>query len=202
MEFPKQFFINVDVFNLSSTVLFDVNNYQKSVRDISIEIKDLVKKMVPTKRQRRSAKGPQANKTGKECLSMQQAEIFILEILETYKDKLSNFSKMKSLVAEQIRINDKLLTELKVNISNQFSGVFNDSTNKLLNKEVNEIFTNIINIEKEMFLSGTWNLTIKEILLELELFTYDLHLTTCVSLLDCLQFYTDLMKDMVHWETN
>ena len=201
MEFPKQFFINVDVFNLSSTVLFDVNNYQKSVRDISLEIKDLVKKMVPTKRQRRSAEGPQANKTGKECLSMQQAEIFILEILKTYKDKLSNFSKMKSLVAEQIRIKDKLLTELKVNISNQFSGVFNDSTNKLLNKEVNEIFTNIINIEKEMFLTGTWNLTLKEILLELELFTYDLHLTTCVNLLDCLQFYTDLMKDMVHWET-
>ena len=148
MEFPKQFFINVDVFNLPSTVLFDVNNYQKSVRYTSLEIKDLAKKMVPTKRQRRSAKGPQANKTGKEYLSMQQAEIFILEILETYKDKLSNFSEMKSLVAEQIRIKDKLLTELKVNISNQFSGVFNDSTNKLLNKEVNEIFTNIINIEK------------------------------------------------------
>ena len=201
MEFPKQFFINVDVFNLSSTVLFDVNNYQKSVRDISLEIKDLVKKMVHTKRQRRSAKGPQANKTGKECLSMQQAEIFILQILEAYKDKLSNFSKMKSLVAERIKVKDKLLRELKVNISNQFSGVLNDSTNGLLNREVNEIFINIINVEKEIFLTGTWNFTLKEIPLELELLTYDLHLTTCVNLLDCLQFYTELMKDMVHWET-
>ena len=200
MEFPKEFFINVDVFNLSSTVLFSVNNYQKSVRDISLEIKDLVNKMVPAKRQRRSAKGPRASKRSKECLSMQEAEIFILEILETYKDKLSKFSNMKSLVAEQIRVKDKQLTELKVNISNQFSGVFNDSTNKLLNKEVNKIFANIVSIEKEIFLAGTWNLTLKEIILELELFTYDLHLTTCVNLLDCLQFYIDLMKDMVHWE--
>ena len=201
MEFQKQFLIEIDIFNLISTVLFDVSNYPKSVRDISLKIKDLAKEMVLKKRQRRSVDSLHPNKMEKECFSMQQAEMFIFVVIETYKYRLSNFTKMKSLVAEQIKMKNKQLTNLKVNISSQFSGAFNDSISKLLNKKLNEIFANTLNIENETFSTGTWNSTLKEILLELELFTYDLKPTTCVNLLDCLQFYIDVMKDMVQWET-
>ena len=201
MEFPKQFLIEIDAFNLTSTVLFDVSNYPKSVRDISLKIKDLVKKMVLKKRQRRSVESLQPNDVEKKCFSMQQAEMFLFVVLETYKYRLSNFSKMKSLVAEQIKIKNKQLNNLKMNISSQLTDAFNDSIRKLLNKELNEIFANTLNNENETFLTGNWNSTLKEILLELELFTYDLKPTTCVNLLDCLQFYIDMIKDMVHWET-
>ena len=88
-----------------------------------------------------------------------------------------------------------------MNISSQISGAFNDSISKLLNTELNEIFENTLNIENETFSRSPWNLTLKEILLELEILTYDLQPTTCVNLADCLQFYIDLMKDMVQLET-
>ena len=65
VEFPKQFLFEIDAFNLTSTVLFDVSNYAKSVRDISLEIKDLVKEIELKKRQRRSVKNLQPNKLGK-----------------------------------------------------------------------------------------------------------------------------------------
>ena len=201
MEFPKQFLIEINVLNLTSTGFFDVSNYRKSVKKISLKIKDLVKETVLKRRRKRSVEGLQPNKMEKKCLSMQQAETFIFEVLETYKYRLSNFSKMKSLVAEQIKIKSKQLSNLKMNISSQFTGAFNDSIRKLLNKELNEIFENYLNIENETFSRGTWNLTLKEILLELELLTYDLQPTICVNLVDCLQFYIDLMKDMVQLET-
>ena len=108
---------------------------------------------------------------------------------------------MKSLIAGHIKIKNKQLENLKVNISSQISGAFNDSISKLLNKELNEIFENTLNIENETFSRSTWNLTLKEILLELEILTYDLQPTTCINLVDCLQFYIDLMKDMVQLET-
>ena len=201
MEFPKQFLIEINVFNLASTVFFDVSNYPKSVREISLEIKDLLKETVLKRRRKRSFEGLQPNKMEKKCLSMQQAETFIVQVLETYKYRLSTFSKMKSLIAGQIKIKNKQLENLKVNISSQISGAFNDSISKLLNKELNEIFENTLNIENETFSRSTWNLTLKEILLELEILTYDLQPTTCVNLADCLQFYIDLMKDMVQLET-
>ena len=65
-----------------------------------------------------------------------------------------------------------------MNISSQLTCAFNDSIRKLLNKELNEIFANTLNNENETFLTGNWNSTLKEILLELELFTYDLKPTT------------------------
>ena len=200
MEFPKQFLIEINVFNLTSTFFFDVSNYPKSVREISLEIKNLVKEIVPKRRRRRSVEGLQPNKMEKKCLSMQQAETFIFEVLETYKYRLSNFSKMKSLIAEQIKLKNKQLNDIKVNISSQISGAFNYSISKLLNKELNEIFANITNIENKTFSTSTWNSTLREILLELELLTYDLKPTTCVNLLDCLQFHIDLVKDMVQLE--
>ena len=42
IELPKQFLIETDAFNLTSAVLLDVSNYPKSVRDISLKIKDLL----------------------------------------------------------------------------------------------------------------------------------------------------------------
>ena len=201
MEFPKQFVIEINVFNLTSTVFFDVNNYRKSVREVALEIKDLMKEIVLKRRRRRSIEDLQPNKMDNKCLAMQQAEMFMLEVLETYKYRLSNFSKMKSFVAEQIKVKNKQFHNLKANISSQISGAFNDSISKLLNKELNEIFANTTDIENETFSRNTWNLTLKEILLELELLTYDLQPTTCVNLADCLQFYTGLVKDMMQWET-
>ena len=43
MTFPDKFLAEVEVFGRTSTVLFDVKTYQKSVQDIFLEIKDLVK---------------------------------------------------------------------------------------------------------------------------------------------------------------
>ena len=88
-----------------------------------------------------------------------------------------------------------------MNISSQIFGAFNESISKLLNKELNEIFANILNIETETFLTGTCNSSLKEILLELELFTYDVKPTACINYLDCLQFYRDMLKDMELRET-
>lgn len=55
MEFPKQLLTVIDVSSLASTALFDLSNYQKSVQDISFEIKDLVKEKMLGKQELRLA---------------------------------------------------------------------------------------------------------------------------------------------------
>ena len=68
--------------------------------------------MVLKKSQRRSVKSLQPNDVEKKCFSMQRAEIFLFAVLDTCKYRLGNFSKMKSLIAEQIKIKNKQLNNL------------------------------------------------------------------------------------------
>ena len=199
MEFPQQFPIEVDASNLVSTVLFDVNNYEKSVRDISIEIKDLVKEATYGKRMKRSTKGLKPNLMDQKCMSIQRAEIFLLEVLETFKDKIENFSEIKSLKTEQIRVNVDLGL-VKENISTQLSEMLNESARILLNKELDEIFEIKLSNQMQKSLTDSWNFTLIEIILSLHSFVDNLQQTNCVNLLDCVQFYTDLLNNTIYSE--
>ena len=199
MEFPQQFPIEVDVSSLVSTILFDVNNYEKSVRDISIEVKDLVKEAIYKKRKKRSTKGLKPNLMYEKCISIQKAEIFLLEVLETFKDKIDNFSEIKSLKTEQIRVNIEL-GQAKKNVSTQISEILNESARILLNKELDEIFEINLRNQMQKSLADSWNFTLIEIILSLHSFLDDLQQTDCVNLLDCVQFYTDLLNDTIHSE--
>ena len=195
MEFPEDFLIEIDVFGLSSTVLFDINNYQKSVQDISLEIKDLVKETLFGKRKRRSVvKDAQPNQMDKKCHLTRQAEMFLLEVLKTYHEKHSNFTKLKSFKSEKLKTNAEELTYLKQNISNQFAGVVDYSTKILLNKELDEIFGAKVNNEKDEFLTDSWNSTLIGTFSELQLLVKDMDQTDCVNFLDCLEFHTDVLK--------
>ena len=199
MEFPLHFPVEVDVSNLVSTVLFDVNNYEKSVLDISMEIKDLVKEVTYGKRMKRSTKDLKLNLMDEKCMSIQRAEIFLLEVLETFKDKAENFSEIKSLKTEQIRINFAL-GQVKENISTQLSEMSNESARILLNKELDEIFEIKFNNQMQKSLTDSWNFTLIEIILSLHSFVDDLQQTNCVNLLDCVQFYTDLLNSTIYSE--
>ena len=199
MEFPQQFPIKVEVSNLVSMVLFDVNNYEKSVRDISIEIKDLVKEATYGKRMKRSTKSLKPNLMDEKCMSIQRAEIFLLEVLETFKDKIENFSEIESLKMEQIRVNFGL-RQVKENISTQLSEILNESARILLNKELNEIFEIKFSNQMQNSLTNSWNFTLIEIILSLQSFVDDLQQANCVNLLDCVQFYTDLLNNTIYSE--
>ena len=199
MEFPQQFPIKVEVSNLVSMVLFDVNNYEKSVRDISIEIKDLVKEATYGKRMKRSTKSLKPNLMDGKCMSIQRAEIFLLEVLETFKDKIENFSEIESLKTEQIRVNFGL-RQVKENISTQLSEMLNESARILLNKELNEIFEIKFSNQMQNSLTNSWNFTLIEIILSLQSFVDDLQQANCVNLLDCVQFYTDLLNNTIYSE--
>ena len=200
-EFPEQFLIEIDVFGLTSTVLFDVSNYRKSVKDISLEIKDLVKETIFGKRKRRSvAKDVQPNQMDKKCHLMRQAEIFLLEVLKAYREKHSNFIKQQSLKAKKLRANGEQFTYLKLNISNQFVGVVDYSTKILLNKELDEIFGAKANNENDNSLTSSWNSTLTDTFSEMQLLVKDLDQADCVNFLDCLEFYTDVFKSAAGFE--
>ena len=77
MKFPEQFLIAIHAFGLSSTTLFDVNNYQKSVHDISIEIVDLVNPKLFGKQKRRSTEDLQPNLNDRKCFLIQEAEMLL-----------------------------------------------------------------------------------------------------------------------------
>ena len=201
MEFPEQFLVEIDVFGLTSTVLFDINNYQKSVQDISLEIKDLVKEAMFGKRRRRSVVNDvHPDQMDKKCHLIQQAEIFLLEVLQTYREKHSNFTKLKSFKAEKLKTNAEEITYLKQNISNQFVSVVDYSTKILLNKELDEIFGTKTNNEKDDSLTGPWNLTLIDTFSEMQLLVKDLNQADCVNFLDCLEFYTDVLKSATGFE--
>ena len=52
------------------------------------------------KRMKRPTKGLKTNQMNEKCMWIQRAEIFLLEVLETFKDKIENFSEIKSLKTE------------------------------------------------------------------------------------------------------
>ena len=49
---------------------------------------------------KRPTKGLKTNQMNEKCMWIQRAEIFLLEVLETFKDKIENFSEIKSLKTE------------------------------------------------------------------------------------------------------
>ena len=201
MKFPESFLIDIDVFGLTSAVLFDVSNYQKSVTDISIEIKNLVKETMFGKRKQRSVlNNMQPNQMDKKCHLIRQAEMFLLEVLKTYHEKHSKFTKLKSFKAEQLKTNKEQLENIKRNISNQFAGVVDYSTKILLNKELDEIFGADGNTENDNSLTDSWNSTLIDTFSEMQLLVNDMQQTNCVNFLDCLEFYTDALKSTTRFE--
>lgn len=117
----------------------------------------------------------------------------IIEILTVYKDKLNNLKKVKSVKIEQIKISEEDTANLKQNISIQISAVKNNTTEKLLNEELDTIFESKLQNEKEVSVNYSWNSTIAEILSHIESFILDLQSSDRVNLLDCIEFYTDLL---------
>ena len=117
----------------------------------------------------------------------------IIEILTVYKDKLNNLKKVKSVKIEQIKISEEDTANLKQNISIQISAVKNNTTEKLLNEELDTIFASKLQNEKEVSVNDSWNSTIVEILSHIESFILDLQSSDRVNLLDCIEFYTDLL---------
>ena len=200
MKFPEQFLIEINMLGLTSISLIDANNYKKSVHDISRKIKDLVEETVTKKRERRSTKNAKLNAIDKKCTSIQQAEMFLLEVLKTYRDRLISFTKLKFVESEQIKIYKEQLTILKQDISNQFGSDVDNSTKKTLNAEFDETCARNLKIEREIYLTNSWNSTLIEILFDLQSLTDDLNQTECVSFLDCLQFYLDILKDIILME--
>ena len=201
MEFPKQLLVEIEVFGLASTALFDVSNYQKGVQDISLEIKDLVKeKMLGKQKLRSIGRYLHSNPMDKKCHLMRQAEIFLLEVLRIYSEKRSNFTKLKSLKAEQLKTNEKEFTHLKQNISDQIAIVLDYSTKLLLDKELDLIFGATKNYDKNNSLVDSWSSTLIDIFSEIQLFVEDLQQTYCVNFMDCLEFYTDVLKSVTRFE--
>ena len=117
----------------------------------------------------------------------------IIEILTVYKDKLNNLKKVKSVKIEQIKISEEDTANLKQNISIQISAVKNNTTEKLLNEELDTIFESKLQNEKEVSVNYSWNSTIVEILSHIESFILDLQLSDRVNLLDSIEFHTDLL---------
>ena len=66
-----------------------------NIHDISLKIKHLVEEKVAKKRERRSTKNVKPDATDKKYLSIQQAELFLLEVLKTYRNRLISFTKLK-----------------------------------------------------------------------------------------------------------
>ena len=127
MKFPDKFLIEIEVLGQTSTVLFDINNYHKSAPDILLEIKDLLEETLLEKRERRSITKTQPNQMDKKCLSIQQAEIFLLEVLRIFQDKLNDFMYLEIFRKELNKVHEKSLEKLKKNFSSQFLGTMYDS---------------------------------------------------------------------------
>ena len=126
--------------------------------------------------------------------------MFLLEVLKTYHEKHSKFTKLKSFKAEQLKTNKEQLENIKRNISNQFAGVVDYSTKILLNKELDEIFGADGNTENENSLTDSWNSTLIDTFSEMQLLVNDMQQTNCVNFLDCLEFYTDALKSTARFE--
>ena len=154
---------------------------------------DLVKQKLFGKQKRRSTEDLQPNLNDRKCFLIQEAEIFLLKILTVYKDKLNHLKKVKSAKIEQIKISEEDTVNLKQNISIQITAVKNNKTEKLLNEELDTIFGSKLQNEKEVSVNYNWNSTIVEILLHLESFILDLQSSDRINLLDCIEFYTDLL---------
>ena len=154
---------------------------------------DLVKQKLFGKQKRRSTEDLPPNLNDRKCFLIQEAEIFLLKILTVYKDKLNHLKKVKSAKIEQIKISEEDTVNLKQNISIQITAVKNNKTEKLLNEELDTIFASKLQNEKEVSVNYNWNSTIVEILLHLESFILDLQSSDRVNLLDCIEFYTDLL---------
>lgn len=154
---------------------------------------DLVKQKLFGKQKRRSTEDLQPNLNDRKCFLIQEAEIFLLKILTVYKDKLNHLKKVKSAKIEQIKISEEDTVNLKQNISIQITAVKNNKTEKLLNEELDTIFASKLQNEKEVSVNYNWNSTIVEILLHLESFILDLQSSDRINLLDCIEFYTDLL---------
>ena len=200
MEFPKKFHTEVNAFGLTSTSLFDVDNYQKSVRDISVELKDLAEQTIFSKRTRRSTRDIKPNMMDKRCFSVQQAEIFLLEVLNTYQDRLNNFTKLNLLKEDRTEANKQEVMRLKRAISSQFANVVDESTKQSLDNELDDIFTYNQSHVTEMYLTNSWNSTLIETFSDLQLLVDDMQQTDCLNLLDCLEFYTSILKDLIEME--
>ena len=63
----------------------------------------------------------------------------------------------------------------------------------MLNEELDTIFESKLQNEKEVSVNYSWNSTIVEILSHIESFILDLQSSDRVNLLDCIEFYTDLL---------
>lgn len=200
MKFPEKFLIEIELSGSISTVLFDVNNYRKSVQDISLEIKDLVEEIGSGKRKKRSIVKSQSDQMDKKCLTIQQAEMFLLEVLVTFRKKLDSFTNQKMFIAQQIKANEKILQSIQQNIFIQFVSVVDDSTKKLLTIELDEIFQRNMESEKEVIQTLSWNSTLIETIIELQLFVNDMQQNECANLLDCLHFHTNNIKNLLQFE--
>ena len=202
MKFPEKFLTEIEVFGRTSTALFHVNNYQKSVQDILLEIKDLVKETLLGKRKRRSITKTQPNQMDKKCLSIQQAEIFLLEVLGMFREKLNDFMNLEISRKEHNKVNEKGLEKIKQNFSSQVLEAMNDSAEIFLRNELEQVFLYKLKIEKVLPQINSWNSTLIETILELQLFVNDMKQTDCINLLDCLLFYTDSIKNTMQFEEN
>ena len=160
-----------------------------------------MKETIFGKRKRRSVLDDmQPNQMDKKCHLIRQAEMFLLEVLKTYREKHNNFTKLKSFKAEQLKTSKEQLANIKRNISNQLSGVVDYSTKILLNKELDEIFGTNGNTENDNSLTDSWNSTLTGTFSEMQLFVNDSQQTNGVNFLDCLDFYTDALKSATRFE--
>ena len=200
MKFPENFLVEIKVFGSISTVLFSVNNYQNSVQDIALEIKDLVAEVELRKRKRRSITKPQPSQMDKKCYSIEQAEIFLLEILKMFREKLNYFTNQELFRAQQVKISERFFRKLKQNISNQFVSLVDDSTKDLLSQELNDTFLYKMKSEKKAFQTYSWNSALNEVILDMQLFVNDMQQNDCFSLLDCLHYYTNTIINKMQFE--
>ena len=200
MKFPEKLLIEIELSGSTSTVLFDVNNYRKSVRDISLEIRGLVEETGFWKRKKRSITKNQPDQMDKKCLAIQQAEMFLIEVLVAFRMKLDNFTNQKKFTALQIKASEIILEKFKENISIQFGSLVDDSTKKILTIELDEIFRRNEESEKEVFQTFSWNSTLIETILELQLIVQDMQQNQCANLLDCLQFHTNSIQNLLQFE--
>ena len=92
------------------------------------------------------------------------------------------------------------LTALTQDISNQFASDVDNSTKKALIAELDETCARNLKIEREIYLTNSWNSTLVGISFDLQSLTDDLQQTKCVNFLDCLQFYLDILKDIILME--
>ena len=137
----------------------------------------------------------------KKCLSIQQAEIFLLEVLRMFRDKLNDFINLEIFRKEQNKVNEKGLEKLKQNFSSQFLETMDDSSKVLLRNELDQVFLYKLNIEKRLSEANSWNATLIETILELQLFVNDMQQNECINLFDCLLlFFSDSIKNTMQFE--